>query len=153
MTSEIRRGCVIVADTALGGSLDVVDPHGEIVHTFHVPLGRHRASLWLDLVPADHTLQVGDGCVCFQPRMGVSQTSHPDYLKSDANPAFVPTSASRLEREMRIEMNEMRNLRLSLQKEARHKAVDAVVVEEVIPDRAPQPKPKANPDDQDDLKP
>jgi len=111
----------------------VIAPDGEVVHTFHVPQGRHRASLWLDLVDPGYTLQISSGCVCFQPRMGVSVTAHPDYLKSDANPDFVPTSASRLEREMRIEMNEMRNLRLAMQKEARHRAVDAVQVQETIP--------------------
>lgn len=150
-TEEIRRNCVIVADTAQGGTLDMVSPDGEILHAFHVPPGRHRASHWLDLLEPGYTLQIGEGLVCFQPRMGVSHTRHPDALQSDANPSFIPTSATRLEREMRIELNEMRSARLSLQKEARQRALDSVQVIEDIPDKpapaaAPDPKPAAAPD-------
>jgi hypothetical protein len=137
---ELSRNAVIVADGPNGGSLDLISPQGEIVYSFYVSPGRHRASIWLDLVEPGYSLQVADGCVAFRPRMGVSTTAHPEYLKSDANPDFVPTSATRLEREMRIEMNEMRNLRLAMQKEARLRAVDAVEVLETIPTPNPQVK-------------
>ena len=146
-TEEIRRNCVIVADTAQGGTLDMVSPEGEIIHFFHVPPGRHRASQWLDLLDPGYTLQIGEGLFCFQPRMGVSHTRHPDALHSDANPSFIPTSATRLEREMRIELNEMRSARLSLQKEARQRALDSVQVAESIPKNpAPEPKPAPAPE-------
>lgn len=133
MAQEIRRNCTIVCDLADGGTLDVWSPDGEIVHSFYVERGRHRASTWLDLLPPEHVLVVGKGVACFQPRMGVAVSQHPLALKSDANPEFVATSASRLEREMRVEMNEMRNLRLVLQKEARQRALDSVQVGEAIP--------------------
>lgn len=144
MADQIRYKSVIVADSPVGGTLDLVDPEGVIVHSFHVPQGRHRASQWLDLVEPGYQLQIGDGCVCFQPRLGAVVSGHPLGLKTDANPDFVPTSASRLEREMRIRVNEMAAKQNAL--EARLKALDAVPRAEVIPDNPEaKAKPKAKP--------
>lgn len=142
MTEEIRRNCTIVADAPEGGVLDLISPDGEIVHQFHVPQGRHRASHWLDLVEPEYRLQIGKDCVCFQPRMGAVRSQHPLALKSDANPDFVPTSATRLEREMRIELNEMRTVRLSMQKEARQRALDKIDPGEAIPEAKAKAKAK-----------
>lgn len=144
MTSEIRPNAVIVADAAEGGILHLIDPEGQSVHQFIVPQGRHRASLWLDLVEPGYELQVGKGVVCFQPRMGVSRTAHPDALKSDANPDFKATSASRLEREMRIELAEMRAARLEIQKQARKAKAEEIDPGERIPDAKPMAKAKGD---------
>ena len=140
MADEIRYKSVIVADSPVGGTLDLISPDGEIVNQFHVPQGRHRASQWLDLVEPGYRLQIGGGCVCFQPRMGAIISQHPLALKSDANPDFVPTSVSRMEREMRIRLNEMGAMQNTLA--ARIKALDSVQRAESIPTA---PKPKAKP--------
>lgn len=142
MSREIRPGAVIVAGEA-GGFLDYV-LDGEVVYQFLVPPGRHRASLWLDLVEPGYTLEVGEGVVCFLRRAGVFVTQHPDAVKSDANPDFRPTSASRLEREMRVEIAEMRGLRKKM--EARQRALDSVQLVEQIPDAQSEAKADAKPE-------
>lgn len=130
---EIQYKAVIVAG-AKGGRLDIVSPEGEIVDTLHVPPGRHMARQFLDLVEPGYELLCGDGCVCFPPRHGVSHTVHPEALQSDANPDFTPTASSRLEREMRIELNEMRAARLALQRDARIAQAGKIEVPGGIPD-------------------
>ena len=80
--------------------------------------------------------------MCFSRRAGVFLTQHPDALKSDANPDFRPTSATRLEREMRVEIAEMRGLRKTM--EARQRALDSVQLVEQIPD-APALSPEVKP--------
>lgn len=141
MSQEIRPGSIIVAAQP-GAVLDYISPEGEIVYHFAVPVGRHRASTWLDLVEPGYSLQVGEGAVCFPRRAGVSVTQHPEALASDANPDFRPTSATRLEREMRAEMAAMQGLRKKM--EAREKALASVVLVEQIP-TAPAPAPVTEP--------
>lgn len=148
MAHEITANTIIVCDVPTGGYLDLmeVEPEtGEIVrvHQFLVQPGRHRANYWLSLLAPGQWVEVSDGCVAFPPRSGRSVTEHPLGMMSDANPAFVVTSAERVAREMRDSLAEMRNLRLAIQKEARKTQADAIVVEEVIP--KPAPKPVADP--------
>ena len=152
MSSEIRPGSSIVAPAG-GAVLDYVSPDGEVVGHFAVPAGRHSASQWLNLVEPGYSLEVGKDAVCFQRRAGVSLTAHPEALASDANPDFRPTSASRLEREMRAEIASMKGLRKKI--EARERALASVELVEQIPDARPKPEdnPKVEPKPEDDQKP
>lgn len=153
-TQEINRKCTIVADALMGGTLDMVSPDGEIVHTFYVPQGRHRASQWLDLVEPGYALQIGEGCVCFQPRMGAIVSHHPEALASDANPDFQPlTGAAKYERELRMELDQIRNVRLDLIKEKRIREAEKIEVTEVIPEAKAEGKPEAKPEDKPEAKP
>lgn len=131
---EIRRNCVLVADAANGGVVDVVSPDGEIVHRFHVPQGRHRASQWLDLLEPGYQLQVSEGVVCFQPRMGAVVSTHPLLMASDANPDFQPSAEYRRDLEMRAMLGELREMKLALTKEKRMAEAAKVEVIEPIPD-------------------
>ena len=134
MASEIKLASILVVDVPTGGYLDVVDTStGEVLHQFFVPVGRHRYSKWLTLLQPWQELQTVDGVVCFQLRSGVNVQQHPAYLKSDANPSFVVTSADRMAREMREALAEIRNERLAIQKLARKKQADLITTDEVIP--------------------
>lgn len=132
---DVKRQTNIVSEGA--GELDIVDAYGEVLGKFRVPAGVHKASVWLDLLEPGQSLQISDGCFALPPRRGACVASHPLALQSDANPDFKPTSATRLEREMRIELNEMRSLRLAVQKEARIKQAQAIEVVETIPEAKP----------------
>lgn len=151
MASEISHLATLVAGPG-GGVLDYISPDGEPVMKFHVPEGRHRASEWVSLVEPGYSLEVADNLVCFPPRAGVAVTHHPHALMSDANPNFEPTSALRADREMRVEINAMREMRLTLQKEAKQRQVDSIQVVEDIPDNPEAAKPAPVAKKEDDAK-
>lgn len=95
--------------SASGGSLSVVDADGVVIATLPVSAGRVSARQYLDLIPEGATIEAGKGLHIVQPRhrIGVQpygQGSH----ESGANPDFKPTSASRLEREMRVQLNRLK---------------------------------------------
>ena len=107
MMREITRNTVFVSTG--GGTLDFVSEDGELLMSVAVPPGRVRATRYLDLVPEGARIEVGEGLVAFQPphRIGVQPYGEGSH-DSGANPDFRPTSASRLEREMRVTLNRMR---------------------------------------------
>lgn len=117
-----------------GGLLDVLSPEGEILSSFAVPAGRVRASRYLDLVPQGCTLEVAEGLEVFQPPprlggpRGVLAYGEGSHL-TGANPDFMPTSATRLEVEMRAKLAKLD--RVSSTYEKRLKALDKI---ERIPD-------------------
>lgn len=132
-----------------GGLLDIVSPHGEIVSSIAVPPGRVRASKFLDLVPPDCRLEVAEGLEVFQPmaRLGSRRGALPygeGAHLTGANPDFTPTSATRLEVEMRAKLAKLD--RVSSTYEKRLKALDKIervpdapVIEPVEPEPAPAP--------------
>jgi len=133
---QIRPRDVLV--TAADTSIAVIDgASGEIVQELLLPAGRHRASFWTELLQPGQSMEVGPSVEVFQPRRGHVVTAHPLALKSDANPAFKPTSATRDARQMRIELNELKTLRQELTKASRIRRAESIDPGPVIPD-APQ---------------
>lgn len=103
---EINRKSVVFS--AAGGSLDFVSADGEVLFSAPVPAGRTRAAEYLDLVPEGASIEVGPGVTVLQPRSSVGIQSYgAGSHDSGANPDFQPTSASRMEREMRLTMARM----------------------------------------------
>lgn len=91
-----------------GGGVDVLDADGVVVASVAVPPGRSRAAQFLDLVPRGGSLDVGPGVFVVDPPSGFGvQAYGPGSHDSGANPDFRPTSASRMEREMRLTLNRM----------------------------------------------
>ena len=139
MNSEITAQTVLFSEA--GGSLDVVHD-GEVMATIWVPPGRVSATDYLDFVPQGAELQVGRDLVALQPRSrsGIQPFGKGSH-DSGANPDFKPTSASRVEREMRLMMSKMQAQ--SAHFEALQLALDKV---ERIPN-APAGEVKPTPDD------
>lgn len=103
---EINRKSVLVS--AAGGSLDFVAGDGEVLASVPVPAGRTCAADYFDLVPEGASIEVGAGVTVLQPRSSVGIQSYgAGSHDSGANPDFQPTSASRMEREMRLTMARM----------------------------------------------
>lgn len=106
MSREITRSTVLLSQD--GGSVDFIRD-GEVLATIAVPAGRVRASQYLDLLPDGAHMQVGKGLVALNPshRVGIQPYGHGSH-DSGANPDFRPTSATRMEREMRLTLNRMK---------------------------------------------
>lgn len=104
--SELDRKSLLVSDG--GGVLEVVTADGEVLAALTVPAGRVRAAGYLDLVPEGATLKVASGLAVVQPRsrIGIQKYGEGSH-DSGANPDFRPTSASRMEREMRLTLSRM----------------------------------------------
>lgn len=105
-TSEITRRTTLVSED--GGKLDMV-LDGEILVTVSVPPGAHSARPYFDLLPEGAELQISEGLVAMRPahKIGI-QPYGPGFTDSGANPDFQPTSADRLQREMRLQLNRMK---------------------------------------------
>lgn len=128
-----------------GGQLDIVRD-GEILASVAVPAGRVPASDYLDLVPEGAWLEVSDGLAVMDPprsrrNVGIQPYGAASH-ESGANPDFAPTSASRMEMQMRLTLSKMQAATARL--EARQRALD--VIERVPPAPTPAPAPAAAPD-------
>lgn len=127
---EIKSNTVLVS--AKGGQLDFVRD-GEVLASVVVPPGRVPVSDYLDLVPDGAEVQVSGGLVPLTPAPRVGIQRHDMSLESGANPDYQPTSATRLEMQMRVAVNHMAAATSEL--EARMRALDVI---ERVP-RAPDP--------------
>lgn len=136
MSEQITNQWIITCDDPKGGELDLYKD-GEFVHKFHVPPGRHRASVWTTLLGQGEELCVGARCVGFPPRAGLSVTRHPLAMQSDANPAFQVTSASRMARQAAADLAAIREARLQVQADARMIQAQRLKAQEAIPDANP----------------
>lgn len=106
--------------SASGGTLDYVSPQGEVLFSVFVPAGRISAREYLDLVPDGCTVEVSDGLAVVMPRSNVGiQPYGAGSHDSGANPDFKPTSASRMESEMRLSINRMNQASQRLEARAR----------------------------------
>lgn len=133
MATELNRASVLVSEK--GGTLDFIRD-GEVLATIAVPAGRVRASQYLDLVPEGATVEIGAGLVAFQPRHRIGVQSYgAGSHDSGANPDFRPTSASRMEKEMRLTLAKMQAATARV--EARERALSKL---ERVP-AAPAPAP------------
>lgn len=127
--------------SAHGGTLDYVSPYGEILYSVAVPPGRIPAREYLDLVPEGGRIEVADGLAVVNPRSwaGVQPYGAGSH-DTGANPDFRPTSASRMEMEMRLTLNKMQAATSRI--EARERAL--ALVERIPPAAAPAPVPVAS---------
>lgn len=140
MTSEIRKNSVFLS--AKGGVLDIIRD-GEVLASIAVPAGRVSAAEYLDLVPLGASLEVAEGLAVLHPREAVGiqpygQGSH----DTGANPDFQPTSASRMEMQMRLTLNQLQASTAAL--EARQRALESIERVPMAP--APAAAPAAVPE-------
>lgn len=104
--AEVTHQTALVSDK--GGTLDVVRD-GEVLFSVNVPAGVVAARDYLALVPDGARLEIASGLVAMDPHHRVMvQPYGPGATDSGANPDFQPTSASRMEREMRVTLNRMK---------------------------------------------
>lgn len=118
---------------AKGGEVLFVDPSGEVLAALPVAAGRTPLAEFLRLLPDGCTLQPGKGVHLLPRRCSVNVVHGEGHLHSGANPDFRPTSASRLEREMRVTLN-----RVKAQSSKLDAMMSAASLVERIP-RAPSP--------------
>lgn len=139
MTSEINRESVFLS--AHGGTIEFVQD-GEVLASVAVPAGRVAAAEYVDLLPFGAEIQVVDGLAVVQPRrLGGRQPYGEGSHDSGANPDFVPTSSTRFETEMRLQMRKLQADQRRV--EARAAQLDKLR-EQLVP-KAPEPAPAPSP--------
>lgn len=136
MVAELDRKSILLS--ADGGTLEIVSHDGEHLATVAVPPGRVPAARYLDLIPDGGFLRVGDGIAVTQARsrIGIQPYGAASH-DSGANPDFRPTSATRMERELRLTLSRMQQATARV--EARERALAKI---ERVP-HAPVPVPPA----------
>lgn len=143
---EITRKTFLVSAT--GGTLDYASADGEILFSVAVPPGKISAREYLDLIPPGGHIQIADGLVAVNPRSAYGlQAYGPGSHETGANPDFVPTSASRMEKEMRLMLNRM--TAATNRVEARERQLATIervprAPDPVLDDEAPPKKKKAD---------
>jgi hypothetical protein len=141
VNSEINRESVFVS--ASGGILDFVQD-GEILASVAVPPGRISARDYVDLLPFGAELQVAEGLAVVQPRrIGGRQSYGAGKYETGANPDFVPTSSSRFEAEMRLQMRQLQ----ADQRRVEARAAQVAKLQESLIPQAPAPSPAPASDD------
>lgn len=136
--NAISREAVFVS--AKGGEIDFV-LDGEVLLSVAIPPGRIPAVDYLDLCPDGAVIEISAGLVVMEPRrtpiapMGFGEQAR----QSGANPDFQPTSASRLEKQMRVQMAQMQAD--DARREARLKQALALIEMPKAPEAAPSPAP------------
>lgn len=133
----IDRKTLFVSDG--GGKLDIVSQDGELLASIALPAGQVPALPYLDLVPPGATLQVSEGVATLRKRHRIGiQPYGAGSHDSGANPDYQPTSASRMEREMRVMMARLQSSEKRV--DAKLRALSKV---ERVPDAAaPTPEPE-----------
>ena len=144
MDIEIGRKALLTSKA--GGELHVVQD-GVILGSIFIPVGETLAGPYLDRLPEGASLAVGKGVAVLPPRSfhGVQSFGEAAY-ETGANPDYRPTSASRLEREMRLTLNRMQAATTRI--EARERAFAAVERVPQAPAEVP-PVPHADDDEAD----
>ena len=134
---EITKQSRLVS--ANGGQIDYVDGStGELLLSVAVPAGAVPALPFLELAPAGSIIEVAEGIAVVNPRSWVGIQSYGEGSHdSGANPDFAPTSASRLEREMRVTLARMQATTARL--DARERALASI---ERIPTAPAQSEPE-----------
>lgn len=129
-----------------GGQLDIVAADGEVLAAVAVPAGRVHALPYLSLLPHGATLQPTSGIAVIRlpHRVGIQRYGAGSH-DSGANPDYRPTTATRMEREMRLTMRRLQasesrvNAKLRALEKIEH-VPDAPASGEVI--EAPEPAAK-----------
>lgn len=130
----LRRDDVFTS--ANGGAVNCLSADGEILATLAIPAGVTKASAYLALIPEGTAELAFSKVERVRPahRLRVQHYGQKAY-ETGANPDFKPTSATRLEREMRVTMARINKTEERLARRLR--ALDGV---ERIP-QAPAPAP------------
>ena len=98
--NELQTNGKIVS--AVGGTLDYVSEDGELLFSVAVPPGVRSAREYLELAPSGVTVQIADGdLVHLAAKKWASIQPSQTEVESGANPDYQPTSADRLQRQMR----------------------------------------------------
>jgi hypothetical protein len=128
---EIKRNSVFLSLN--GGVVDIVDQSG-VLAAISIPAGRVPALDYFDLIPDGAWLEVVSGLAVLEPRLGYGVQKYGDGSHdTGANPDFAPTSASRMEMQMRLTLAQMQASTARL--EARERALASI---ERIPTAPPQ---------------
>lgn len=145
----IDRKTLFVSDG--GGKLDMVSEDGELLASIALPAGQVPALPYLELVPPGATLQVSEGVSTLRKRHRIGiQPYGAGSHDSGANPDYRPTSASRMEREMRVMMSRVQSSEKRV--EAKLAALSRIERIPQAPDPAPElegfetPKPDIKPE-------
>ncbi len=126
--------------SANGGTIDYILPDGEVAFSVAVPPGKVLASEYLDLCPdGAQMVPATSGLVLVQPKTRLSIQPHDCCNDTGANPDYQPSSADRMQREMRLMLANMQADQRRL--DARMAALAQI---ERIPDAPAQP-PQADP--------
>lgn len=142
----IDRKTLLVSDG--GGHLDIVSGDGEVLASVAVPAGQVSVLPYLDLVPEGASLQVASGiAVIRKPHRVCIQAYGDGSHDSGANPDYRPTSASRMEREMRLTMARMQAQESRVVAKLRalakvERVPDAPAADDVIEPEPASPSPK-----------
>jgi hypothetical protein len=137
VTSDITRESVFLS--AHGGILDFIQD-GEILASVAVPAGRVQAREYVDLCPFGAEIHAAEGLAVVQPRrLGGRQSYGEGSHETGANPDFRPTSASRFEMEMRLQMKQLQASAKRI--EARERALASIERVPLNPAPAPAPEP------------
>lgn len=140
-----------------GGTLNIVSTEtGEILADIAVPPGAVSAAQYLALVPEGAVLQIAEGLAALNAPHRIGIQPHPLAREIGANPDFQPTSASRFEREMRLQLARMKALNDGAERRQRKLSEieripkapkeDRAPVVEPTPAPAPEPKPEPAPE-------
>jgi len=128
---EIKRSSVFLS--LKGGVLDIVDQSG-VLASINIPAGRVAALDYFDLIPDGAWLKVVSGLAVLEPRLGYGVQKYGEGSHdTGANPDYAPTSASRMENQMRLTLANMQASTARL--EARERALASI---ERIPTAPPQ---------------
>lgn len=121
--------------SAKGGTIAYVTEAGEVLMKVTVPAGIVPAGQYLDLTPEGAYMEVSEALVVVSRRGGYGAIAYGDgATDSGANPDYQPTSADRMQREMRLTLSRMQQATRRI--EARAEALELV---ERIP-TAPEPE-------------
>lgn len=124
--------------SASGGTIDYVSASGEVLRSVLVPPGVQPALLYFQLTPPGAHLDIAEGLELVTPKGGYGvQPYGAAAYDTGANPDYQPTSASRMERQMRKTLADMQQATKRI--EARAKALEGV---ERIPKAPKEPKEK-----------
>lgn len=132
MSNYMSRKAVFLSTT--GGQIDFVQD-GEVLASVAIPAGRVPVVDYIDLCPEGAEIEVSHGLAVLEPRANIrsgTQAYGEGSHASGANPDFQPTSASRHEQQMRLQMAQLQADSARL--EARFRALASI---ETIPNAAP----------------
>jgi hypothetical protein len=107
VSSYLSRKAVFLSTD--GGQIDFVRD-GEVLASVSVPAGRVNAVDYIDLLPDGAEIEVSHGLAVMEPRSRIrsgSQAYGEGAYHSGANPDFQPTSASRMENQLRLLASQM----------------------------------------------
>lgn len=132
MGLKITRNTLLCSE--VGGSVEIINAHGERVATFAIPPGNIPAKRYLKLVPPGGELVPTSDVRLYEPPSAIGIAEGVARLESGANPDFQPMSnAQRLEEQMRSQLRQMSKATKRI--EARAAALERV--ERIAP--APEP--------------